>query len=101
VNTIVLAESTVLAADRETFRTDLEDLGIRLVPLPISSALPAAKAFAVYRDRLAKEGQRPASKIPLPDFLIGAHAEAEGLDLVTRDPDRVRTYFPKVALVTP
>jgi len=37
----------------------------------------------------------------LPDFFVGAHAESEGLSLVTRDPDRVRTYFPQVKLITP
>ena len=33
--------------------------------------------------------------------LIGAHAQAEGMKLVTRDPERVKTCFPKVELVTP
>ena len=48
---------------------------------------------------LKKEGKRTDNRIPLPDFRIGA--QAEGLKLVTRDPDRVRTYFPNVALVVP
>jgi predicted nucleic acid-binding protein len=39
--------------------------------------------------------------VPLPDLLIGAHAEAEGMRPVTRDPDRIKTYFPKVKLFTP
>jgi len=39
--------------------------------------------------------------VPLPDFLIGAHAQAESMKLVTRDPDRVKTYFPSVRLITP
>jgi len=39
--------------------------------------------------------------MPLPDFFIGAHAELLGMDLVTNDPDRIRTYLPKVKLVTP
>jgi predicted nucleic acid-binding protein len=38
---------------------------------------------------------------PLPDFYIGAHAEAEGLTLVTRDAARYRTYFPTVAVIAP
>jgi predicted nucleic acid-binding protein len=38
---------------------------------------------------------------PLPDFYIGAHAESEGLMLVTRDVTRYRTYFPGVSLITP
>ena len=45
-----------------------------LVPLPVSAAVPAAKAFALYLDRLKKEGKRTDNRIPLPDFLIGARA---------------------------
>ncbi len=32
---------------------------------------------------------------------IGAHAGVEGLNLITRDASRYRTYFPKVALIAP
>jgi predicted nucleic acid-binding protein len=39
--------------------------------------------------------------VPLPDFFIGAHAQLNGWELVTNDPDRVRNYFPAVRLVTP
>jgi len=67
----------------------------------LSAAVPAAKAFAVYLDRLKKDGKKTDNRKPLPDFLIGAHAQAEGLLLVTRDPDRVSTYFPQVKLRTP
>ena len=79
----------------------LEGFGMTLVALPVSAAVPAAKAFAKYLERLKKEGKRTEHRIPLPDFLIGAHAQAEGLKLVTRDPDRVRTYIPNVELVSP
>ena len=72
-----------------------------LLSLPVSAAVPAAKAFSVYLDRLKKEGKKTASKTPLPDFLIGAHAQAEGLKLATRDPERIKTYFPKVELIVP
>jgi predicted nucleic acid-binding protein len=37
----------------------------------------------------------------LPDFFIGAHAQALGCPILTRDVRRYRTYFPGVALITP
>jgi predicted nucleic acid-binding protein len=100
-NAIAVAEASVRTKDRDAVPGLLEGFGMILVSLPVSAAVPAAKAFALYLDRLKKEGKRTENKIPLPDFLIGAHAQPEGLKLVTRDPDRVRTYFPKVDLVSP
>ena len=64
-------------------------------PLPYSAAGPTARAFAEYR----KQGG--VKTAPLPDFFIGAHAEAEGLTLLTRDANRYQTYFPKVELICP
>jgi hypothetical protein len=56
----------------------------------------AAKAFRQYRETT------PGNKTNvLPDFLIGALASAEGHPLLTRDPGRVRTYFPDVELIAP
>jgi predicted nucleic acid-binding protein len=100
-NTVVVSEVSVRATDPEKVPKLLEQMGITLVPLPLSAAVPAAKAFALYLDRLKGEGKKTESKVPLPDFLIGAHAQAEGLKLTTRDPKRIGTYFPKVLLVTP
>jgi predicted nucleic acid-binding protein len=65
------------------------------LPLPYAAAFPAARAFMAYRQA---GGSRTA---PLPDFFIGAHAEAEGLTILTRDPGRYRCYFPQVPLLAP
>lgn len=96
INPVVYAELAPL------FRTARElDLNLvppsdfRRLPLPYSACFPAARAFQAYRKA---GGQRTA---PLPDFFIGAHAEAENLVLLTRDPSRYRTYFPKVKLLAP
>jgi predicted nucleic acid-binding protein len=100
-NTVVVSETSVRATEPDKVPTLLEQMGINLVPLPLSAAVPAAKAFALYLDRLKAEGKKSENKVPLPDFLIGAHALAEGWKLATRDPKRVAAYFPKVLLVTP
>jgi predicted nucleic acid-binding protein len=63
--------------------------------IPFEAAFLAGKAFLAYRRR---GGPRPS---PLPDFLIGAHAAVAGYRLLTRDPDRFRTHFPKLDLITP
>ena len=55
----------------------------------------AGKAFLKYRRR---GGARPA---PLPDFYIGAHAAVAGYALLTRDPRRYRTYFPRLRVISP
>ncbi len=55
----------------------------------------AGKAFLSYR----KSGGARTS--PLPDLFIGAHAAVSDLVLITRDPDRVRTHFPKLKMVCP
>jgi len=101
VNTVVISESSVRSKTPDAVPGILQAMGLILVPLPISATVPAAKAFAIYLDRLKREGKTTTARVPLPDFLIGAHAQAEGLPLATRDPDRVRTYFPEVKLLTP
>jgi predicted nucleic acid-binding protein len=65
------------------------------LPLPLSAAFHAGKAFGKYRQAGGKKSR------PLPDFFIGAHAYVAHLALLTRDPRRVRTFFPSVRLVVP
>ena len=63
--------------------------------LPFEAALLAGRAFMKYR---AAGGIK---RSPLPDFYIGAHAQAMGYTLVSRDKQRYRTYFPKLKLIAP
>lgn len=65
------------------------------LPMPLNAAFQAGKAFQKYRCA----GGRKAR--PLPDFFIGAHAYVAHLPLLTRDPRRVRSFFPSVQLITP
>ena len=63
--------------------------------LPDEAAFLAGKAFLRYR---RNGGQRTST---LPDFFIGAHALVAGHRLLTRDPTRYRTYFPRLDLIAP
>lgn len=95
VNPIIYAEVAVgyssgAAVDRALAAAQFERLA-----LPYAAGFLAGRAFVEYRRR---GGVRQA---PLPDFYIGAHALVEGHTLLTRDPARYRTYFPKLRLICP
>jgi hypothetical protein len=100
VNVVVLAEVSVRVEKPEAVAEMLQSWGMELLPLPVSAAAPAARAYSQYLAKREKKNLAN-SRIPQPDFLIGAHAEAEGMTLVTRDPDRIKTYFSSVKLIVP
>ncbi len=73
----------------------LDKLGVQVLDLSRPVAQLAALAFRAYR-------QRGGTKTGvLPDFFIGAHAQADGHKLLTRDAGRYKTYFPKIKLICP
>jgi predicted nucleic acid-binding protein len=96
INPVIYTELAPLyASPRELDLNLVPPSNFRRLLLPFSAGFPAARAFQAYRN---SGGQRTS---PLPDFFIGAHAEAEGLVLLTRDATRYRTYFPRVKLISP
>lgn len=95
LNPIIYAELAPAFATREALEQWLDPAVFHRLPLPYAAGWRAAQAFVQYR----RAGGARSS--PLPDFYIGAHAEAEGLTLVTRDAARYRTYFPTVKLMAP
>jgi len=95
INQIIYAEIAIGFATPRRLERALKRAGIRRLALPWASSWLVAEAFARYR---RADGPRA---LPLPDFFIGAHAQAAGLVLLTRDPARVRTYFPQVKLIAP
>lgn len=73
----------------------LQKLGVQVLDLSRPAAQLAALAFRSYR-------QRGGTKTGvLPDFFIGAHAQAEGFQLLTRDAGRYRSCFPGIDLICP
>ena len=95
INQVIYAEISVRYEDTDELDRDLPIDLIQREQLPWPAAFLAGKAFAEYRRR---GGVR---RSPLPDFFIGAHAAVAGLQLLTRDATRYRTYFPTVELVVP
>lgn len=95
VNPVIFAELCTGADHLEEVELILVQLKLELVELTREALFLAGKAFSQYRRR----GGTKTS--PLPDFFIGAQASVLNVPLLTRDPTRYRTYFPKVELITP
>jgi len=95
VNPIIYAEAAARFARIEDLEAALPSDSFERLPLPWEAAFLAGRSFVAYRRR---GGQR---RSPLPAFYIGAHALLGGMTLLTRDPARYRTYFPRLRLVAP
>jgi len=95
INPIIYAEVSVGFERIEELEAALPPELFRRDHLPWEAGFLAGKAFLAYR---RNSGKRTT---PLPDFYIGAHAAVAGLTLVTRDPSRYRTYFPRLSLLCP
>ena len=95
INAVIYAETSVRFSRIEEFEEALSTPSIERELIPYEAAFLAGKAYSIYRRR------RGNKHSPLPDFFIGAHAAVAGYRLITRDPTRMRTYFPQVRLITP
>ena len=95
INPIIYAEISIGFERIEELEAILPPDVFRRDPLPWAGGFLAGKAFLVYRRRGG------AKTSPLPDFYIGAHAAIGGFTLLTRDPRRYRTYFPKLQILGP
>jgi predicted nucleic acid-binding protein len=95
INPVIYAEVSVRYSRVEDLDTALPKTMFDREAIPYEAAFLAGKAFLRYR-RL-----RGTKHSPLPDFFIGAHAAVAGYRLMTRDPARYRTYFPKLTLIAP
>ncbi len=95
VNPIVYSEVSIGFECIEDLELAINKGGFQLLGFPKEALFLAGKAFLKYRR--AKGVKRP----PLPDFYVGAQAAVLGMDLITRDTSRYRTYFPTVKLISP
>jgi len=102
MNESAIVINPIIYAEVSTGFRKIEELDGRLPldlyrrdPLPYEAAFLAARAFVKYR----RQGGSRTS--PMPDFYIGAHAAVTGFRVLTRDPRRLRRYFPSVELIAP
>ncbi len=95
INPIVYSEVSTRFTTVEALEEAVPAQDYRREPIPWAAAFLAGKVFLDYRRN------RGTKATALPDFFIGAHAAVTGLDLLTRDVGRYRTYFPTVSLVSP
>ena len=95
INMVVYAELAGHPAEPAHMDQFVDTLGMQTLDLSRPAARLAGLAFRQYR-------QRGGTKTGvLPDFFIGAHAQADGYKLLTRDAGRYKTYFPKIKLICP
>ncbi len=95
INALVYAEVSIGFQTIEKLEEALPVELYRRESLPYDAAFLAGRCFLTYRRRGGTK------RSPLPDFYIGAHAAVAGYRLLTRDPARYRTYFPKLEIIAP
>ena len=95
INPVIYAEIAVAYESVAKLDSFLKPTGIVVSPVSNDTAFLASRAFMRYR---RTKGTKTGV---LPDFFIGAQAQAESWTLLTRDATRYRRYFPQVTLICP
>jgi predicted nucleic acid-binding protein len=101
INAVCLAELCVGDADPGSAADRIRSYGVSIVDVPAACAAPAAAAYQRYLENRKSGGHGPISRMPLPDFFIGAHAMAMNWQLATADQGRFGTYFPSLQILKP
>jgi predicted nucleic acid-binding protein len=95
INPIIYTEVSIGFERIEELERAMTSCGFQLLQMPKEALFLAGKTYGRYKK------QKGMKLSPLPDFFIGAHAAVLGLDLITRDVSRYKTYFPTVNLIAP
>lgn len=95
INIFVFTEIAFNFSSSKRLENELEALGIKILEIPTEVAFNISRTFKKYRKN---KGDK---KSPMPDFYIGEHARYLGLQLITGDTARYKTYRPKLKLVSP
>ncbi len=95
INSLVYTELSIGFRQIEELESAIAKGGFQMLEIPKEALFLTGKAFLQYRKT------NGTKRSPLPDFYIGAQAAVLGLELITRDISRYRTYFPTVKLIHP
>jgi predicted nucleic acid-binding protein len=95
INPVVYSEVSIGFKRIEDLESALNRGGFKMLEIPKEALFLAGKSYLKYCKN------RGTKRSPLPDFYIGAQAAILGMDLITRDESRYRTYFPTVKLISP
>lgn len=95
INSIVYTEISIGFNNIEEVEEAISELDIKVLEIPREALFLAGKTFLRYRKNKGTKSS------PLPDFFIGAHVAVSKFDLITRDSNKYKTYFPQVRLIHP
>jgi predicted nucleic acid-binding protein len=95
INPMIFAELCYQQTSAAEVEQLMAVIGLGYAEIPREALFLASQAYRSYRQR---GGIKTA---PLADFFIGAHAQAAGFSLLTRDRSRYESYFPGVKLIGP
>ncbi len=116
---VVYAELAAYFQEEADIVAFLEDFGVSRTPFTDEALLLAARAWKAYARKKSRRlrcsrcgtavevvcaecgAEVSVRQHILTDFLIGAHAEAQGCRLLTRDRGYYREYFPSLRVVEP
>jgi predicted nucleic acid-binding protein len=95
INPVIYSEISIRFETIEELDSLLDPSVFKYQLIPREAAFLAGKCFLKYRRRGGNK------ELPLPDFLIGAHAYIMDYSLITRDVRRFRDYYPRLKLIAP
>jgi len=97
---IVYSELSAGMASREDTDAAIAEWALERLRGSDDALFMAGKAYKAYRSKKRSPGEFPKSNV-LPDFLIGALAQAEGVPLMTTNQDDFLAYFPDLEVIYP
>ena len=95
INSIVYTEISIGFNTIEEVEKAIYELGVKVIEIPREALFLTGKVFLKYRKN---KGTKTS---PLPDFFIGSHVTISKFNLITRDLNRYKTYFPQIKIIHP